>query len=355
MRTHGETSAPQWSPPVMGGMTLTRVRLPPRPRQAAMEPARNGRDDLLAAALLVFGAGQAAMEPARNGRDDGHVDLHPAQDGLAAMEPAHGTIAGRGGAPQWSPPVMGGMTARVIEPPSQVQEPQWSPPVMGGMTPLRRRVLRGGHAAAMEPARNGRDDLTQSRYSQIGTGPPQWSPPVMGGMTLGRRRRRERDPRRAAMEPARNGRDDDRDRLPGHVDREAAMEPARNGRDDPMIVAGETGAPRVPQWSPPVMGGMTWLSVTLLASVSWPQWSPPVMGGMTGYPASSWRVNDAAAMEPARNGRDDQLEPAVQVRRVVAAMEPARNGRDDAMQHSVTVPAVLVAAMEPARNGRDDM
>src|SRR5579875_3409347 len=190
MRTHGETSAPQWSPPVMGGMTLTRVRLPPRPRQAAMEPARNGRDDLLAAALLVFGAGQAAMEPARNGRDDGHVDLHPAQDGLAAMEPARngrddsadsdirlikvepqwsppvmgGMTArtwhhrGPGGAPQWSPPVMGGMTARVIEPPSQVQEPQWSPPVMGGMTPLRRRVLGAGRPAAMEPARNGRDD-----------------------------------------------------------------------------------------------------------------------------------------------------------------------------------------------------
>src|SRR5579875_2389968 len=284
MRTHGETSAPQWSPPVMGGMTLTRVRLPPRPRQAAMEPARNGRDDR-------------------------HVDLHPAQDGLAAMEPARN---GRDDSadsdirlikvePQWSPPVMGGMTART-----------WHHRGPGGcaaMEPARNgrddrqghRAAVAGPGAAMEPARNGRDDpatasstgrwsagrngrddLTQSRYSQIGTGPPQWSPPVMGGMTLGRRRRRERDPRRAAMEPARNGRDDDRDRLPGHVDREAAMEPARNGRDDPMIVAGETGAPRVPQWSPPVMGGMTWLSVTLLASVSWPQWSPPVMGGMTG-------------------------------------------------------------------------
>src|SRR5579875_2852138 len=96
MRTHGETSAPQWSPPVMGGMTLTRVRLPPRPRQAAMEPARNGRDDLLAAALLLFEAGQAAMEPARNGRDDSaDSDIR-----LIKVEP------------QWSPPVMGGMTAR---------------------------------------------------------------------------------------------------------------------------------------------------------------------------------------------------------------------------------------------------
>src|SRR5579875_2213047 len=118
MRTHGETSAPQWSPPVMGGMTLTRVRLPPRPRQAAMEPARNGRDDLLAAALLVFGAGQAAMEPARNGRDDAaDSDIR-----LIKVEP------------QWSPPVMGGMTART-----------WHHRGPGG-------------CAAMEPARNGRDD-----------------------------------------------------------------------------------------------------------------------------------------------------------------------------------------------------
>src|SRR5579875_3778673 len=142
MRTHGETSAPQWSPPVMGGMTLTRVRLPPRPRQAAMEPARNGRDDLLAAALLVFGAGQAAMEPARNGRDDGHVDLHPAK-----------TVW-----PQWSPPVMGGMTART-----------WHHRGPGG-------------CAAMEPARNGRDDRQGHRAAVAGPG--------------------------AAMEPARNGRDD---------------------------------------------------------------------------------------------------------------------------------------------------
>src|SRR5579875_2084252 len=118
---------------------------------------------------------------------------------------------------------------------------------MGGMTGQRLAVIPGEHAAAMEPARNGRDDLTQSRDTQIGTGPPQWSPPVMGGMTLGRRPRRERDPRRAAVEPA------------------------RDGRDDPMSVAGETRAPRVPQWSPPVRRGMTWLSVTLLASVSWLQ------------------------------------------------------------------------------------
>src|SRR5579875_1581718 len=166
MRTHGETSAPQWSPPVMGGMTLTRVRLPPRPRQAAMEPARNGRDDLLAAALLVFGAGQAAMEPARNGRDDGHVDLPPAQDGLAAMEPARN---GRDDSAD--------SDIRLIK-----VEPQWSPPVMGGMTARTWHHRGPGGCAAMEPARNGRDDRQGHRAAVAGPG--------------------------AAMEPARNGRDD---------------------------------------------------------------------------------------------------------------------------------------------------
>src|SRR5579875_3844020 len=177
MRTHGETSAPQWSPPVMGGMTLTRVRLPPRPRQAAMEPARNGRDDLLAAALLVFGAGQAAMEPARkgrddllaaalrvfgagqaameparNGRDDGHVDLHPAQDGLAAMEPARN---GRDDSAD--------SDIRLIK-----VEPQWSPPVMGGMTARTWHHRGPGGCAAMEPARNGRDDRQGHRAAVAG-------------------------------------------------------------------------------------------------------------------------------------------------------------------------------------------
>ncbi len=36
-----------------------------------------------------------------------------------------------------------------------------------------------------------------------------------------------------------------------------------------------------PQWSPPVMGGMTGTSIFTLPKTVWPQWSPPVMGGMT--------------------------------------------------------------------------
>src|SRR5579875_3071550 len=108
----------------------------------------------------------AAMEPARNGRDD-----PPVLRGRALR-----------GRPQWSPPVMGGMTSRLIYPVYTVYRPQWSPPVMGGMT---QKIPH-----------------TTPRSSS-----PQWSPPVMGGMT-----RPAPDPPRprqgAAMEPARNGRDD---------------------------------------------------------------------------------------------------------------------------------------------------
>src|SRR5579875_2251484 len=133
---------PQWSPPVMGGMTLENA--------AKLRPV-----------------GVAAMEPARNGRDD------PLPAGVTTPVISM---------PQWSPPVMGGMT-----PPSQRYRcagpsPQWSPPVMGGMT-----------------SRDG--------YDREGYDPPQWSPPVMGGMTVAVHANPRRDIR-AAMEPARNGRDD---------------------------------------------------------------------------------------------------------------------------------------------------
>ncbi len=37
-------------------------------------------------------------------------------------------------APQWSPPVMGGMTAGTGRATRAPRGPQWSPPVMGGMT-----------------------------------------------------------------------------------------------------------------------------------------------------------------------------------------------------------------------------
>src|SRR5579875_3888396 len=155
----------------------------------------------------------------------------------------------------------------------------------------------------MEPARNGRDDpaaVPAAAASQV----PQWSPPVMGGMT----------------HPVRSY-------------------PARS---------------RPPQWSPPVMGGMTKMKMFGSRASKEPQWSPPVMGGMTGAACRPVTRTPIAAMEPARNGRDDpqdrdpggRLAPA-------AAMEPARNGRDDNIEMFQRRPKNR-AAMEPARNGRDD-
>src|SRR5579875_432126 len=112
----------------------------------------------------------------------------------------------------------------------------------------------------MEPARNGRDDFLGSPGFKAEQTEPQWSPPVMGGMT-------------------------------GYPCWLVAAEP-------------------LPQWSPPVMGGMT-LEVALLeASPLTPQWSPPVMGGMTREPVDEHGPADRAAMEPARNGRDDRSSTA---------------------------------------------
>src|SRR5579875_661613 len=99
---------------------------------------------------------------------------------------------------------------------------------------------------------------------------PQWSPPVMGGMT---------GPCSLAASQAKG----------------AAMEPARNGRDDrpgPRPLPAERG----PQWSPPVMGGMTPDRSPARAGPGRPQWSPPVMGGMT------LRFFEAVRSEGGRNG-----------------------------------------------------
>src|SRR6266699_2083868 len=85
--------------------------------------------------------------------------------------------------------------------------PQWSPLVKSGMTRSCGPPLGAGHAAAMEPAREERDDVT-------GTGHPC---PL----------------RRAAMEPAREERDD------GFVPFSVELE-------------GDW-----PQWSPLVKSGMT--------------------------------------------------------------------------------------------------
>src|SRR5579875_1147734 len=159
------------------------------------------------------------------------------------------------------------------------KSPQWSPPVMGGMTAGDHVRYAVHDLAAMEPARNGRDDVGPVRRPPAGQD--------------------------AAMEPARNGRDDPGGRLPAAAGRAAAMEPARNGRDDREghrpAVAGP-GAAMEPARNgrddrAPFRGA--------LASASRPQWSPPVMGGMTRAAPSRRYVRAAAAMEPARNGRDD--------------------------------------------------
>src|SRR5579875_2771391 len=108
--------------------------------------------------------------------------------------------------PQWSPPVMGGMTREAAYRQRPEVRPPWSQPVMGGMT-VTGDQAHGGDCAAMEPARNGRDDGGVPGDRVVIASRPQWSPPVMGGMTAG------------VIDP------------PSQV--------------------------QVPQWSPPVMGGMT--------------------------------------------------------------------------------------------------
>src|SRR5579875_1140811 len=131
-----------------------------------MEPARNGRDDRPAPG----GGGRrdvAAMEPARNGRDDPDPGRHPLRQGRR-----------RNGAR----PVMGGMTDRETGEKVFEVRPQWSPPVMGGMTGPCSLAASQAKGAAMEPARNGRDDRPGPRPLPAERG-PQWSPPVMGGMT----------------------------------------------------------------------------------------------------------------------------------------------------------------------------
>src|SRR5579875_1888331 len=183
-------------------------------------------------------------------------------------------------------------------------QPQWSPPVMGGMTPRPGITVHAVPRAAMEPARNGRDDRPFEQPHPAEAREPQWSPPVMGGMTM---QHSVTVPavRVAAMEPARNGRDDQHHPHRLAVHRLAAMEPARNGRDD---------------------SGSFWIWG---ANTMPPQWSPPVMGGMTSMKTGASGAVLRAAMEPARNGRDDRRIRHGPVRRHGAAMEPARNGRDD--------------------------
>ena len=158
--------------------------------------------------------------------------------------------------------------------------PQWSPPLTGGMT-VRTMCELAGH-----------------------TETPQWSPPLTGGMTGEPQPARERR-HLAAMEPALDGRDDwganvanTPNTLPqwsppltggmtGRADRRApheiraAMEPALDGRDDMYTSTTGFGGFVAPQWSPPLTGGMTLVPAVGEMSMMQPQWSPPLTGGMT--------------------------------------------------------------------------
>ena len=109
---------PQWSPPFRGGMTPAGEPRSPSVRQAAMEPALQGRDD----------------------------------SQWSAAYPA--TVL----QPQWSPPFRGGMTLRQRATVLASTRPQWSPPFRGGMTDPRFFELAAVILAAMEPALQGRDD-----------------------------------------------------------------------------------------------------------------------------------------------------------------------------------------------------
>src|SRR6266699_1237624 len=137
---------------------------------------------------------------------------------------------GQRAAPQWSPLVKSGMT--------RPDSPPVLPDDLAAMEPAReeRDDRRPGpdlphrRVAAMEPAREERDDLFRPFPGEVFTIPPQWRPLVKSGMTgdLDTRTRR----RRAAMEPAREERDDSFTPPVGHRTSMAAMEPAREERDD---------------------------------------------------------------------------------------------------------------------------
>ena len=87
------------------------------------------------------------------------------------------------GMPQWSLPVNGGSTGRLIDRLLDRWPPQWSPPVNGGSTcNTRYREARQAYAA-MEPAGERREHPAAGCYVSISAFGPQWSPPVNGGST----------------------------------------------------------------------------------------------------------------------------------------------------------------------------
>jgi len=73
---------------------------------------------------------------------------------------------------------------------------------------------------------------------------------------------------RAAMEPARDGREDRPDNPASALPMPAAMEPARDGREDFRALPAAAGH-NLPQWSPPVTGGRTTAQRLNRAELAW--------------------------------------------------------------------------------------
>jgi hypothetical protein len=117
------SNAPQWSPPVIGGMTRTTSKNGALPEVAAMEPAGDQRDD------------NQGEEYHNSGRD----------------------------APQWSPPAIGENTCSHRPPLCRMVMPQWGPPAIGGSTSHPPMPIRIHQSAAMEPACNRREHDTHTR------------------------------------------------------------------------------------------------------------------------------------------------------------------------------------------------
>ena len=152
---------------------------------------------------------------------------------------------------------------------------------MGGVTDLVEQLEDQEDDAAMEPAADGRGDHVSLQVRALLSVAPQWSPPLMGGVTRrvgegpGASRRAAMEPaadgrgdgvlaadlprrrRVAAMEPAADGRGDLPVRRPHLLNRHAAMEPAADGRGDIVAAASYRSVSTWPQWSPPLMGGVT--------------------------------------------------------------------------------------------------
>src|ERR1017187_7597613 len=133
------------------------------------------------------------------------------------------------GAPQWSPPAIGGSTAITIGIMTALFLLQWSPPVIGGSTPIHSRPVTRGRNAAMEPTGYRRGE---------------GHPPGQGGCRGG-----------AAMEPAGYRREQRH-----AAGRPASRCPCRNGAR--RLSAGAALPPIgvylhvfPPPWRPPGFGG----------------------------------------------------------------------------------------------------